>query len=50
MKMMYRQGDVLLIGVRPTDAKRLAREGRDLRENGRVVLAHGEVTPGHAGI
>lgn len=41
----FRQGDVLLIAVDPAaipcDAKRRA------RENGRVILSHGEVT-GHA--
>lgn len=39
----YRQGDVLIerVGLLPKDAKKIA------RENGRVVLAHGEVT-GHA--
>ena len=49
---VYRQGDVLLVGIRPALAKRLPAMGRDLREGGRngakrVVLAHGEVT-GHA--
>ncbi len=40
---IYRQGDVLLIQVEkiPADAKPVE------RENGRVVLAHGEVT-GHS--
>jgi hypothetical protein len=39
----YRQGDVLIerVGSLPKDTKKIA------RENGRVVLAHGEVT-GHA--
>lgn len=49
---MYRQGDVLLVAVRPALARRIKR-GRDLREKPgddgarRVVLAYGEVT-GHA--
>ena len=43
---LYRQGDVLLVGVPPREAKTI-RTGKDLRESGRVVLAHGEVT-GHA--
>jgi hypothetical protein len=40
---MIRQGDVLLVGINsiPTDATSVS------RENGRVVLAHGEAT-GHA--
>lgn len=40
---MYRQGDVLIVSVSelPSDLDQLA------RENGRVVLAHGEAT-GHA--
>lgn len=47
---LYRQGDVLLVGVPPAMAKELegrAAEEKDARENGRVILAHGEVT-GHA--
>jgi hypothetical protein len=45
---MYRQGDVLLVGVRPAQAKQI-KPGKDLREANtkRVVLAYGEVT-GHA--
>lgn len=49
---MYRQGDVLLVAVRPAIAKGIKR-GKDLRECAegtkpkRVVLAYGEVT-GHA--
>lgn len=45
---MYRQGDVLLVAVRPLIAKGI-KAGRDLREKEteRVVLAYGEVT-GHA--
>jgi hypothetical protein len=41
--MMYRQGDVLIVRVRsiPESLEPVA------RENGRVVLAHGEAT-GHA--
>lgn len=40
---MYRQGDVLIVSVSelPSDLDQVA------RENGRVVLAHGEAT-GHA--
>jgi len=40
---MYRQGDVLIVPVKsiPTGAKPVP------RENGRVILAHGEAT-GHA--
>jgi hypothetical protein len=39
---MYRQGDVLIIPVAgiPDDSEPIA------RENGRIILAHGEVT-GH---
>ena len=44
---IYRQGDVLLVGIKPHEAKQLPKTGKDLREQGRVVLAHGEVT-GHA--
>lgn len=40
---MYRQGDVLIVPVPKLPAKLEAIE----RENGRVILAHGEVT-GHA--
>lgn len=42
-KNQYRQGDVLVerVGPLPTDLTKIA------RENGRVILAHGEVT-GHA--
>lgn len=40
---MYRQGDVLIIPVRSIPKKLEPVE----RENGRIVLAHGEVT-GHA--
>lgn len=42
-RQMYRQGDVLVLSVAeiPAGAKEV------LREDGRVVLAHGEVT-GHA--
>lgn len=42
-RMMYRQGDVLVVAVEeiPAGAKEVP------REDGRVVLAHGEVT-GHA--
>ena len=45
---MYRQGDVLLVAIRPMAARNI-RAGRDLREaqTKRVVLAYGEVT-GHA--
>lgn len=44
MKKMYRQGDVLLVRMdRPPQGKRMEVE----RENGRVILAHGEAT-GHA--
>lgn len=44
MNAMYRQGDVLLVRIeRPHEGKRLEVE----RENGRVILAHGEAT-GHA--
>lgn len=41
--MLYRQGDVLIVPVKsiPKGAKPVP------RENGRVILAHGEVT-GHA--
>jgi hypothetical protein len=39
---IYRQGDVLVRQVR-----RRERKGKDIREDGRVILAHGEVT-GHA--
>ena len=39
---MYRQGDVLVKQV-----KRRAQTGQDVREDGRVILAHGEAT-GHA--
>lgn len=39
---LYRQGDVLVQQVR-----RRTPAGKDLREGGRVILAHGEVT-GHA--
>lgn len=42
MNKIYRQGDVLMRQV----ADR-AKTGRDVRETGRVILAHGEVT-GHA--
>lgn len=40
---IYRQGDVIIVAIDtiPTEAKPVA------RENGRIVLAHGEVT-GHA--
>jgi len=38
---MIRQGDVLLVRVATVE------DGRDVAENGRLVLAHGEVT-GHA--
>lgn len=38
---IYRQGDVMLICVKS------AARGKDVRENGRIILAHGEVT-GHA--
>lgn len=38
---LFRQGDVLVRQVR-----RRAPAGKDLRERGRVILAHGEVT-GH---
>ena len=43
IKTHYRQGDVLIerIPSLPANAKKMA------RENGRVILAHGEVT-GHA--
>jgi hypothetical protein len=43
IKIHYRQGDVLIerIPSLPKGAKKLA------RENGRIILAHGEVT-GHA--
>jgi hypothetical protein len=42
-QLIYRQGDVLIqrIGSLPEDRKKLD------RENGRVVLAHGEVTGHH---
>lgn len=42
-QFMARQGDVLIIAVNkiPTNAKPVA------RENGRLILAHGEIT-GHA--
>jgi hypothetical protein len=47
---MFRQGDVLLVAIRPLLARKV-RRGRDMRElkdgKPRVVLAHGEVT-GHA--
>jgi len=39
---VFRQGDVLVRQVRSRD-----RAGKDVRERGRVILAHGEVT-GHA--
>src|SRR5687767_10600532 len=38
---IYRQGDVLLIETTKTTAR-----GKDAREKGRIILAHGEVT-GH---
>lgn len=38
---MYRQGDILIIPV-TTKAR-----GKDARENGRIILAHGEIT-GHS--
>src|ERR1051326_4505297 len=43
MQKMYRQGDVLILATEtiPADAKPVA------RDNGRVILAYGEVT-GHA--
>ena len=44
MNLMYRQGDVLLIRI---DKPNLERARKLPREDGRVVLAHGEVT-GHA--
>lgn len=47
MNKIYRQGDVLLISMPPAQAKKIQGERKDLREKGRVVLAHGEVT-GHA--
>lgn len=43
----YRQGDVLLQRMRPLAAEKFEQGGKDIREKGRVVLAHGEVT-GHA--
>lgn len=42
MPMMYRQGDVMVVEVPRRDGLREVE-----RENGRIVLAHGEVT-GHA--
>ena len=38
---MYRQGDVLIIPIKS------GARGKDIREAGRVILAHGEAT-GHA--
>jgi hypothetical protein len=43
---MFRQGDVLLVGIPPAKAKQL-KGGKDIREKGRAILAHGEAT-GHA--
>lgn len=48
MQTQYRQGDVLVESAKITRAQLLAKGGKVLpRENGRVVLAHGEAT-GHA--
>ena len=44
MTEMYRQGDVLLIHIEPKDLSKMEKLPR---EDGRVVLAHGEAT-GHA--
>lgn len=46
MTLLYRQGDVLIIPVAtiPRDTKKVR------RENGRVILAHGEATGHHHSI
>lgn len=46
--MLFRQGDVLIVSIDEAEAKRLIADAKPVpREDGRVVLAHGEVT-GHA--
>ena len=47
MAQIYRQGDVLIRKLTKAEARKLAASTEIPRENGRVVLAHGEVT-GHA--
>lgn len=43
---LYRQGDVLIVELDNKEFKNIP-DWKDARENGRVILAHGEVT-GHA--